>query len=147
MFRPLTYLLAAALVLLAGSAMAQTIIATADGETSGLRIEITELKRSSGDTVTLKFKLLNETGDSLSYYSDLGNYDMSGIELIDAAGRKKYLVIKDSEGKCLCSAGLSTLKAGESTNLWARFPAPPAEVKVVEILFPHFIPTEAALSD
>lgn len=37
---------------------AQDVIATADGETTGTRIEITELSRSSGDTVTLKVRLV-----------------------------------------------------------------------------------------
>ena len=36
----------------------------------------------------------------------MGGYDVSEVHLIDAAGKKKYLVIKDSDGKCVCTGGL-----------------------------------------
>jgi hypothetical protein len=32
-------------------------------------------------------------------------------------------------------------------NLWARFPAPPAEVKEVSVIFPRFIPIDAPISE
>lgn len=74
--------------------------------------------------------------------------DLRNVHLIDAAGKKKYLVITDSDGKCVCSGGLTTaLDTGKSINLWARFPAPPAEVREVSVVFPHFIPTDAPISD
>lgn len=144
-----TGLLAAALLLaVSASALAQEPIATADGETTGTRIEITELSRSSGETVTLKFRLINESGDNASPYGLMERGDVSNVHLIDAAGKKKYLVITDSDSKCVCSGGLTTqLDSGKSMNLWARFPAPPAEVKEVSVIFPHFIPTDAPIAD
>jgi len=57
-------------------------------------------------------------------------------------------VITDSGGTCVCSNNLTTkLEPGKSINLWARFPAPPAEVKEVSVIFPHFIPTDAPISE
>jgi hypothetical protein len=45
-------------------------IAVADGEQAGvLRIEITELQRSSGETVTQKFTLVKDTGENINPYA------------------------------------------------------------------------------
>ena len=69
MFRKTGLLAAAAfLVVSAPVAFAQNAIATADGETTGTRIEITELSRTSGETVTLKFRLVNESGENANPY-------------------------------------------------------------------------------
>ena len=58
------------------------------------------------------------------------------------------LVITDSDGKCLCSSSLKQESiAGKFLNLWARFPAPPAGVKEVSVVFPHFIPTDAPIGN
>jgi hypothetical protein len=43
------------------SAPLTAAIATADGERAGTRVEITELKRSSDNTVTLKFAMVNDS--------------------------------------------------------------------------------------
>ncbi len=144
------WLAAAAFVVVASAsgALAQEPIATADGETTGTRIEITELGRSSGDTVTLKFRLINDSGDNVSPYGLMEIADVSNVYLIDAVGKKKYFVIEDADGNCVCSSGLSTqLDPGKSMNLWARFPAPPAEVQEISVVFPHFIPTDAPIAE
>lgn len=127
-------------------AFAQEVIATADGESAGMRIEITELSRTSGDTVTLKYRLFNETGADSSLYFLTDRDNVSDVHLIDAVGKKKYLAIMDSDGKCLCSSGVGNVANGAFLNLWARFPAPPAEVTEVSIVFPRFIPTDAPIS-
>lgn len=150
MFRKTRLLAAAAFLVVvpAPGAFAQNAIATADGETPGIRIEITELSRSSGETVTLKFRIVNDSGDKANPNQLMGGYEAKEVHLIDAAGKKKYLVIKDSDGKCVCSGGLvSQLDSGKSMNLWARFPAPPAEVKEVSVVFPSFIPADAPIAD
>jgi hypothetical protein len=141
---------ALALGLAASTALAQGPIATADGEQSGVRIDITELKRTSGDTLTMKFTLVNDSGETVSPYNffESVHSDLRNVHLIDAVGRKKYLTIMDASNNCVCSGGVShDLESGKSLNLWARFPAPPAEVKEVSVVFPHFIPTDAPISE
>ena len=152
MFRQTVLFATAAFIAAAApGAFAQNVIATADGETTGIRIDITELSRTSGETVTLKFRLVNESGESANPNQMLGvagGNDIKEVHLIDAAGKKKYLVIKDSDGKCVCTGDLdSQLDSGKSINLWARFPAPPAEVKEVSVVFPNFIPADAPIAD
>jgi hypothetical protein len=141
---------ALAISLTTSAALAQGAIATADGEQSGVRIDITELKRTSGDTLTMKFTLVNETGEEAPgpYYLFGSVHDLRDVHLIDAVGKKKYLPIKDASNNCVCSGGLSgKLASGASMNLWARFPAPAADVKEVSVVFPHFIPTDAPISE
>lgn len=140
---------ALALSLATSAALAQGAIATADGEQPGVRIDITELKRTSGDTVTMKFTLVNDSGSAVSPYDLFTNSQVKYVYLIDAAGKKKYLPIMDAEGDCVCSHDLGHNFPGDqnSMNLWARFPAPPAEVDEVSVVFPHFIPTDAPISE
>lgn len=142
--------LSLALTLCAGSASASDPIAVAEGEAFGLRAEITELKRTGGNTVTLRFVLVNETGNDLNTRVDIfgGTADLRQVHLIDDEGMKKYLPVMDSQNNCVCSSGLPpSLRDGQSLNLWARFPAPPPEVTTVSLMLPRFIPTEVPVSD
>lgn len=134
---------------LATAALAQEAIATADGEQPGVRIDITELKRTSGDTLTMKFTLVNDSGSAVSPYELFTTSDVKFVYLIDAVGKKKYLPIMDAEGDCVCAGNLGhEFPADQNAmNLWAQFPAPPAEVSEVSVVFPHFIPTDAPISE
>ena len=124
-------------------------LARSDGEKTGLSVEVTELKRGSGDTVTLKFAMVNNTKEEIrlgnSYGAGGGNVDdhsVSGTHLIDAVNKKQYMVLRDSEKKCVCSRVESGIPVGERINLWAKFPAPPEDVKVVSVMIQHFAPMD-----
>jgi hypothetical protein len=134
----------------AAAAAAPAAIASADGEKSGIRIEVTELKRSSGDTVSLKFVLVNDSDQELSISSAyLGDRSLNedyqsvgGVHLVDPVGKKKYMVVRDSERQCVCSNHVQSMPAHSRTNLWAKYPAPPAGTTVVSIVVPHFSPMD-----
>jgi len=131
----------------AWTAYAQTKpIATSDGESPGTRVEVQELKRSSGGTVTLKFTVINDSNAEISSnYLFIGPGEantVGGVTLVDPVSKKKYLVIRDTEGHCMCSVDIANFKAKTSTNLWAKFPAPPADVKKVSVIIPHVIPMD-----
>jgi hypothetical protein len=125
-------------------------VATADGETPGIKAEIQELKRNSGGTVTLKLTLINGSSKDLGFGYDFGDSDhhikdfasVGGISLIDAVNKKKYLVARDSEDTCLCSRGVNSVAAGERLNVWAKFPAPPDDVQKINVSIPHFSPAD-----
>jgi hypothetical protein len=122
-------------------------LATADGRTPGLRADVTELKRTSGETLTLRFTLVNESKQTINVadIADLldlgGGYPVGGVHLIDPIGRKKYFVVRDSENRCVCSEFVA-LQAGERANHWAKFPAPPADVQRISIVLPTFSPMD-----
>ena len=62
--------------------------------------------------------------------------------MIDAVGKKKYFVVRDTEGACLCSRDLSDIKPRNRANLFAKFPAPPEDVQKITVVIPHFIPMD-----
>ena len=126
-------------------------IASTDGEVSGTRIDITELKRTSGGTVNLKFAIVNNSAKTLNVHSSyLGDNsiskdsyrDVSGVHLIDPVNKKKYFVVTDAEKKCVCSTEIQDISAGGRASVWAKFPAPPPDVQKVTIEIPHFQPID-----
>jgi hypothetical protein len=135
----------------AGSTYAAAL-ATADGDKDPLRLEVTELKRVSGDMVNLKFTITNTGTDEVvisAHYiaeASLGNKDQGtpgAITLMDPVNKKKYLVVRDKNtGECVCSKNFGNMKAGAKVNLWAKFPAPPADVKKIGIIVPNFAPMD-----
>ncbi|MER6052876.1 hypothetical protein ABT168_36495 [Streptomyces sp. NPDC001793] len=72
---------------------------------------------------------------------------ISGATLVDKAGKKRYLVLRDTHGECLCTTGLSGLLPGQSRPIFAQFPAPPAKVTEVDFLLPTLPPATIKISD
>jgi hypothetical protein len=135
----------------APAAKTPSVLATTDGEYTDVKVEVTELKRASGDTLTLKFAIINDSSEEMSYsydFGEAGKYhtldfnSVGGVNLVDAAGKKKYLVLRDSAGNCLCSRGLKGVQPGARANLYAKFPAPPGDVEKITVEIPHFIPMD-----
>lgn len=135
----------------APAAKTPSVLATTDGEYPDVKVEVTELKRASGDTLTLKFAIINDSSEAMSYsydFGEAGKYhtgdfnSVGGVNLVDAAGKKKYLVLRDSAGNCVCSRGLKGVQPGSRANLYAKFPAPPGDVEKITVEIPHFIPMD-----
>ena len=123
-------------------------LGSTDGDIEGVHVELLELKRSSGNTVTVKLAVTNNSPRDLPYGAsmqdagaggELGSVD--GIHLIDAGNKKKYFVVRDSDQKCLCSRNVE-IKPGARVLLYAKFPAPPETVKKVTVEIPHFLPID-----
>jgi len=150
--RPFSLVLSLALVVLSLASTtsgAGKALATADGEAPDTRADIIELKRTGGDQVMLRFTIVNESaktflmGDRMAEPG--GNKDfgtVSGVHLLDNTNKKKHFVLRDTEGQCVCSKGLKDIKAKESLNVWARFPAPPDSAQKVTIVIPRFVPVD-----
>ncbi len=62
--------------------------------------------------------------------------------MIDAAGKKKYFVARDTEKTCVCSRSVPNIASKSRANLWAKFPAPPEDVQKITVVIPHFIPMD-----
>jgi hypothetical protein len=132
-------------------------IAEGQGSADGARFtfRITELKRS-GPTVVLNATVEWAEGadDSMqvsSTFSDgqfqslegsEGNESgdvFDGVALIDPEGRKKYLVARESTGRCVCSNDLSAafVAADTPVSLQATLAAPPETVTKVNVFVPR----------
>ena len=147
---PILFLSLLAAAAVPSSAAPPGPVATTDGERPGTRVEVTELKRTSGGTLSLKFTMVNESDKSIGFGYDFGSRDnqikdhatVGGITLVDPVNKKKYFVVRDAENKCVCASGLKDIPKGSRANLWAKFPAPPANVGKITIVIPHFAPMD-----
>lgn len=96
----------------------------------------------------LRFTMINEGDKNLSIgysFAQQGTSDFAnigGVHLIEPAGKKKYLVVRDSQNVCDCSRNLNDVAAKSRINLWARFPAPPDNVDKITVVITHFSPMD-----
>jgi hypothetical protein len=114
-----------------------------EGERAGTRVVVRDLKRDDGGTVTLRLQVVSENETPAQLYQLLGGYLDSKVHLVDAAGKKKYLVVKDSNGKCECTEIRGSVAKNAPVNLWAKFAAPPATVQKVTVVVGGFEPVES----
>jgi hypothetical protein len=125
-------------------------IASADGEKPGTRVDVAELKRGSGGTVTLKMAFVNDSDKAIGFGYNFGDPDheirdhgsIGAVQLVDPVGKKKYFVARDADGKCVCSTGIPDVAPHSRLSLWAKFPAPPDDVQKISIVIPHFQPLD-----
>jgi hypothetical protein len=120
---------------------APAALESAEGELPGITVAIQELKRSP-NSVTLKLTFINRSTTPLSFYDAFGEHDLRHIHLVDMAGKKKYFVVQDSHGDCLCSREIKDLSPGAQVALWAKFPPVPDDVQKITVEIPHFPPLE-----
>ncbi|MGW2423595.1 hypothetical protein ACWC0C_30815 [Streptomyces sp. NPDC001709] len=113
----------------------------------GLLLQITSAQRDAGGFVTVNGTLKNDGAQSLVIPSALSGNEteiikngksLGGATLVDSQGKKRYYVLRDTEGRPLTTTGFSTLKAGATLAVFMQFPAPPANVAEVEFQLPTF---------
>jgi hypothetical protein len=126
-------------------------IATADHEAGGVEVALLEVKRTSGDAVTIRFRYTNKTTDKKKL--DHGGQGLdawrfgSDVYFVDPATNKKYTPLKDSNDYPIAArheqfgVGI-TLAPRQVVNTWAKFPAPPPQVEVITVYLPGAPPFE-----
>ncbi|WP_432031783.1 hypothetical protein [Streptomyces antibioticus] len=114
---------------------------------SGLLLQITTAVRDDGGFVTVNGSLKNDGGAMATIPSALSGNEteimnngrsLGGATLVDSKSKKRYYVLRDTEGRPLTTTGFSTLKAGESIDVFLQFPAPPASSSDVTFSLPLF---------
>jgi len=108
---------------------------------SGVSAEVTEFRRK-GNTLTAQVRFRNRgTADAEP------DIKYEEVYLMDAGAGKKYSVLKDENGAYI--AGLRQgwkdrwyhkVPPGQDMVIWAKFPAPPPEVKAVTLQLPGVPP-------
>ncbi|MFI9747424.1 hypothetical protein [Streptomyces sp. NPDC052494] len=130
------------------------VLATLNGQ-KGLALVINTVERDAGGFLTVKGRLSN-TSESVSAVPPQTSGDetemvkhgtsLGGATLIDAAGKKRYYVLRDTDGRPLTTVGLTSLGPGKSTAVFMQFPAPPASTTEVSFQLPTFEPATLKLS-
>jgi hypothetical protein len=138
-----------AVLLMQTSPSFAAVLASSDGDYPGIRVEVTELKRGSGGTVTLKFAMINDSDKPFEFssafsqgFGDENYYSIAATYLLDPVKKKKHLVVRDADGKCVCSRDMPKIAPKSRANLWAKFPEPPADVQKITVVIPHFVPMD-----
>lgn len=118
-------------------------IASQETNWKGITADVTEFRRK-GNTVTAKVKLTNrgtEVAEPDIQYAE--------VYLVDTSGGKKYQVLKDEKDSYLAylkqgwnARWYDKINPGDSTTLWMKFPAPPADVKAITLNMPGMAPFE-----
>ncbi|MER7145839.1 hypothetical protein [Streptomyces xanthochromogenes] len=113
----------------------------------GIVLTINSVARDSGGFVTVSGQLKNPGSENFVDTSGwvgtekdvLASGDsVAGATLIDKVGKKRYYVLRDTGGKCLCTMGIVGVKAGQTVPFFAQFPAPPAGTKDLDFQLPTF---------
>ena len=117
----------------------------ANDSTGELRMNVTEAIRAGGVlTIKTRFTLIGGKGGSRRLPGS------STDEVYLSAADKKYMMLTD-EGNhgLMTTANYPTFeRVGSISDWWAKYPAPPPEVKAVNLYFTSFAPVEnVAITD
>ncbi|MCP9986655.1 hypothetical protein LUX01_08060 [Streptomyces sudanensis] len=129
-------------------------LATLSGA-GGLELVIHSAARDQGGFLTVTGTLKNPTSETLDAPLEWNGEELqvkktgpsfAGATLIDKTDKKRYYVLRDTEGYPLTTTGVTTMKAGESIVIFAQFPAPPATTTQVEFQLPKMSPATIEIS-
>lgn len=114
---------------------------------NGLILKITSAARDSGGFLTVNGEIKNDGAESarvpiqtqgdeteiVRHGSSLG-----GATLVDSASKKRYYVLRDTDGRPLTTTDMPRIKAGDTIPVFMQFPAPPTGTAEVTFQLPTF---------
>ncbi|MEU8030984.1 hypothetical protein [Streptomyces sp. NPDC049099] len=113
----------------------------------GLLLQIGSAQRDSGGFVTVNGTLKNDGAKDLLIPAALSGNEteitkngpsLGGATLVDSKGKKRYYVLRDTDGRPLTTTGLGTLKGGQSLPVFMQFPSPPDDTNELTLQLPTF---------
>jgi hypothetical protein len=129
------------------------VLAQIKGE-SGMQITVDSAVRDTGGFVTVQGEVTNNGTDPFTADLWVGpetalahsGASVAGAVLVDEAGKKRYYVLRDTDGRCLCTMGLVDIEPKETRPFFAQFPSPPAATTDVEFELPTMPPAKITIS-
>jgi hypothetical protein len=109
-----------------------------------LHLAIVNVERVGEAVLEVSFVLTNTAAagrpftvgnEFASHPEDIGS--IADVSLVDASGRRRSFIIRDTQDRPACSTGIEPIPPGGTRELWARFLAPPANVTRVGVRFPR----------
>lgn len=118
------------------------VLASIKGK-DGVEAIVSSVKRETGGFVTVKGRVKNGSKQIWTapgwqgMEQEVANNgaSMAYASLVDQAGKKRYLVLRDTDGRCLCTK-FEGLTPGAETPFFAQFPAPPQSTTEVDFQIP-----------
>lgn len=136
------------------SATPTQVLAQIKGE-KNVEVTINSALRDAGGFVTVQGVVTNNGTDIFDATNWVGQEtalsqsgaSVAGAVLVDQAGKKRYYVLRDTDGKCLCTMKLLSIQPKESRPFFAQFPAPPTGTTSVEFQLPTMPPAKIQISE
>lgn len=126
---------------------ASSVLARAAGtQWTALTLEVVALSRPAPDMLEVTLAIVNAPGAAAFEPRDAFAADpsetstLSGVYLTDAGGQRKHFVLRDAEGRPLCSTRFGPIEPGGRVEGFARFVAPGHDVPAVTVHVPGFAP-------
>ncbi|MEU6401478.1 hypothetical protein [Streptomyces sp. NPDC046985] len=113
----------------------------------GLLLQVASAQRDSGGFVTVNGTLKNDGANTVPIPAQVSGDEteiirhgisLGGATLVDSHGKKRYYVLRDTEGRPLTTTGLGTVDAGQTIPVFMQFPSPPTDVTDVTLQLPTF---------
>lgn len=130
------------------------LLAELKGE-DGLILSIASAQRDAGGFVTVSGELKND-GDEAARVSARTSGDeteiirhgtsLGGATLVDSASKKRYYVLRDTDGRPLTTTGMPRIKPGDSIPVFMQFPSPPNSSSEVSFQLPTFASATITIS-
>ncbi|MEV6025513.1 hypothetical protein [Streptomyces sp. NPDC052036] len=120
-----------------------------------ITLTVTSAVRDQGGFVTVSGTVTNNSGQfwiASNWRGDerelsRNGASLAGAALVDSKGKKKYLVLRDTQGRCLCTKfDGGGVEAGKSADWFAQFPAPPEGTDTVDFQVGAMPPATVELS-
>lgn len=119
-------------------------VATVRGSVPGTTLGLLSLRRSGPKVVTVKLRVTAARDAQLfagKVHIDLQegvlDDDVGALRLIDEVNGRTHFPLREAGGACLCS-DFDPLRPGDSVDVYAKFPAPPAGVTRIALHAPGF---------
>ncbi|MFE5966339.1 hypothetical protein [Streptomyces sp. NPDC056463] len=121
----------------------------------GFELTITSAKRDLGGFITVKGRLTNTSDKSQALPGGVAGNEtevlkhgdsLGGATLVDAVAKKRYYVLRDTDGRPLTTTGLNIFRADTSAEVFMQFPAPAEQTTEVTFQLPTFEPGTIKLS-
>ncbi|MFE7806410.1 hypothetical protein ACFU51_17405 [Streptomyces sp. NPDC057430] len=121
----------------------------------GLELAISSAQRDAGGFLTIKGSLKNTSNSSAVVSSQTSGNEtevmkhgssLGGATLVDFVAKKRYYVLRDTDGRPLTTTGISLLAAETSAEVFMQFPAPAEQTTEVTFQLPTFEPGTIKLS-
>jgi hypothetical protein len=128
----------------------------AEVKSGGITLTVTSAERDQGGFVTVSGTVTNNGGQfwiASNWRGDerelsRNGASLAGASLVDSKGKKKYLVLRDTQGRCLCTKfDGGGVDAGKSADWFAQFPAPPEGTTDVDFQVGAMPPASIQISE
>ncbi|MFG2655776.1 hypothetical protein [Streptomyces sp. NPDC048425] len=128
----------------------------AEVKSNGITLTVTSAARDQGGFLTLSGKVTNGGGKfwiAADWRGDerelsKNGSSLAGASVIDKAGKKKYLILRDTQGRCLCTKFEGGgVDAGQSADWYAQFPAPPEGTTKIDFQVGDMPPAPVEISE